>query len=68
MTKREVLKAGLLGGTDAVLGVGAGALPTLDCDHLAIKVGQGREEPVAVVVGEGELRAGCGRSRRTITR
>jgi len=65
----QVLKAAVLGGADAVLDAGAGAMETFQGgDVLAVLVGKDRLEAVAVVVGEGELRAGVWRSRRTITR
>ena len=55
----EVLQAGLLGGADAVLGAGAGAVQALKLNRVAFEVGQVGQEAVAVVVGEGQLRAGA---------
>ena len=58
VAEREVLQAGLLGGADAVLGAGAGAVQALELDRVAGQVGQGGQEAVAVVVCEGQLGAG----------
>jgi hypothetical protein len=63
-----VVQAGLLGGAHSVFGVGAGAVQALELDRVAGEVGQGGQEAVSVVVAEAQLRAGVGRSRRTITR
>jgi hypothetical protein len=57
--EREVFEAGLLGGADAVLGVSAGAVQALEPGRVAVEVGQGSQEAVAVVVGEGQLGAEC---------
>jgi hypothetical protein len=54
----EVLKPGLLGGADAVLGVGAGAVQPLTLDGVATEIGQRDKEAVPVVVAEAQLGAG----------
>ena len=54
----EVLQAGLLGGADAVLGVGAAAVEALELDRVAGEVGERGLEAVPVDVGERQLRAG----------
>jgi hypothetical protein len=67
--ERELGQAGVFVGADAVLDPGVLAVAALEHrDVLVAPVSEDRLEAVAVVVGEGELRAGCGRSRRTISR
>jgi hypothetical protein len=54
----EIAKAGVLGGADAVLGPGAGAVAALQGDDvLVLFVGEQDLEAVALVIGEGKLRA-----------
>jgi hypothetical protein len=52
------LQPGLLGGADAVFGVGMGAVQPFELDRVAVEVGQACQEAVAVVVCEAQLRAG----------
>ena len=54
----EVLQAGLLGGTDPILGARPRSVQALKLDRVAIEVGQRGQEAMAVVVGERQLRAG----------
>jgi hypothetical protein len=65
----EVAQAGVLGGLDPVLTPGAAAVTQLEAGELPA-FGAGREagEPVPADVGEPQLRAGVGRSLRTMTR
>jgi hypothetical protein len=58
VAKREVGQAGLLGGADAVLGAGAGAVQALKFDGVAVEVGQRDQEAMPVVVCEAQLGAG----------
>jgi len=66
--EREVPQAGVFVVADVVLDAGAPAVITLELGDRAGLVGEDRLEAITVVVGEGELRAGCARSRRTMTR
>jgi hypothetical protein len=67
--EREVAQAGVLGIPDAVLAAGPVTVPQFQVRELAFpRVGGERGEPVPVEVGEPELRPGCGRSLRTMTR
>src|SRR3954454_5776091 len=54
----RVGQAGLLGGADAVLGAGAGAVAALEFDRVAVEVGQREQEAMPVVVCEAQLGAG----------
>ena len=66
---RQVAQAGVLGGADAVLAPCAAAVAQLEVGELpGHGVGGETGEPVVVDVDEPQLRAGCGRSLRTITR
>ena len=67
VSEREAVQAGRLGGADALLGAGARSVQALEFDRIAVEVGQGDQEAVAIVVGETRCAPGCGRSRRTIT-
>ncbi len=58
VAERQILQPGLLGGTDAILGVGAGAMQALELDRVTGQIGQGGQEAVTVVIGEAQLRAG----------
>jgi len=65
----QVLQAGVLVVADVVLDAGASAVATLkDGDVAGGLVAEDRLEAIAVMVGEGELRAGVRRSRLMITR
>jgi hypothetical protein len=68
LLERELGQAGVLVVADPVLDVGVLTVAALDDrDVLIVLVGEDRLEAVAVVVGERQLRAGCGRSRPTIS-
>ena len=67
--EREVAQPGVLGVPDAVLAAGPAAVPQFQVGELAFpRVGGEGGEPVPVDVGEPQLRPGCGRSLRTMTR
>ena len=68
VAKWEVGRAGLLGGADAVLGAGAGAVPALKFDGVAVEVGQRDQEACPSWSVKLSWAPGCGRSRRTISR
>jgi hypothetical protein len=66
---REVTWAGCFRAADPVLDAGVGAVADFEGGELpGLGVGEERGEPVPFGVGEPELRAGVGRSRRTMTR
>ena len=54
LAEKEVVKPGLLGGPDAILGVSAAAVQALELDRVAGKVGAGGLEAVPIRIGEGE--------------
>ena len=58
VAERQILQAGLLAVANAVLGAGASAVQALEPGRVAGKIGQRGQEAVAVMVGEGQLRAG----------
>ncbi len=66
VAEREVLQAGLLGGADAVSALARrdAAFELDGSPRRSVRVARNG----GVVVGEAQLCAGCGRSRRTITR
>jgi len=64
----QVAQPGVLVAADVVLDASAGAVLAFDLDGRAGLVGEDRLEPVPVDIGEVQLRAGCARSRLTITR
>ena len=67
--QRQVPQPGVLGVPDAVLAPRPPPVPQLQVSELAfLRVGGEGGEPVPVDVGEPQLRAGCGRSLRTMTR
>ena len=67
--QRQVPQSGVLGAADPVLAPGPAAVPELKVSELAFpRVSRESGEAVAVDVGEPQLRAGCGRSLRTMTR
>ena len=67
--ERQVPQPGVLGAPDPVLAPGPPPVPQFQVGELAaLRVGGQAGEPVPVDVGEPQLRAGCGRSFRAMTR
>lgn len=69
LAEGQVREAALARAADRVLDARVRAVAGLERGYVAsVLVGDQALEAVALVIGEGELRAGCGRSRRQISR